>query len=274
MTYSSVYQTRVGSETSRRFGIMATVLLLGLMAAMPASAQERARFLRWAYQDAGAYALTLGPRLPVLALGSAVLLMPSSRLDALVLGEVQHSYRGGLWGQYLDLTNELGGTRVAVPLVGLFSASLLTKSTRFQDAAFTSLQAWVYAGLLTTGLKYLFGRYRPETGSPARRFDPFSGNTSFPSGHTTAAFAIVTPWVLYYPHPVTYGLFALSAGTAIARIARNKHWPTDVLAGAAVGYFTARWLVRRHQGHTAAHLSVTPVVAADAVGLHLRVVLP
>ena len=89
-----------------RAGVVATVLLLGLTVVAPASAQERTRFLRWAYQDTGDFARTVGPYLPVYTLSSAVLLMPSARLDAPLLGEVQQSYRGA-WGHYLDLTNEL-----------------------------------------------------------------------------------------------------------------------------------------------------------------------
>jgi len=255
-----------------RLGLL-TSLLLGLGAAGPAMAQQRTRFLRWTITDAGAYARTVGTHLPVFTVGGAVLLLPSFRLDAPLLGEVQQSYRGS-WGDYLDLSNKLGGPDVKYPLVGLFAVSLITDHVRFQDAAFTSLQAWAYAGAVTSGLKLAIGRYRPETGSPARRFDPFSGHTSFPSGHTTAAFAILTPWVLYYPHAATYGLFVLSTGTAVARVALNKHWPTDVLAGAAVGFFTARWLVQRHQNRQRGRVSLAPVAGADAVGLNLRVRLP
>ena len=251
-----------------------TVLLLSLIVTAPASAQERTRFVRWAYQDAGAFAKTLAPRLPVFALGSAVVLMPSSRIDAPLLGEVQQQYRGG-FGAYLDRANKLGDPKVKYPLAGVFAVSLFTRNERFQDAAFTSFQAWFYASSVTMGLKLLFGRYRPESGSQARRFDPFSGNTSFPSGHTTAAFAIITPWVLYYPHAATYALFGLAASTAIARIAHNKHWPTDVLAGATVGYLTARWLTRRHQGQRGSpKLAFAPVVGASEVGLNLRLRLP
>lgn len=107
--------------------VVAGVLLLGLMVVAPASAQERTRFLRWAYQDTGAFARVAGPYLPVFTISSAVLLMPSSRFDAPLLGEVQHRYRG-TWGRYLDLSNELGGPKARYPLAGLFAVSLLTKN--------------------------------------------------------------------------------------------------------------------------------------------------
>jgi membrane-associated phospholipid phosphatase len=134
------------------------------------------------------------------------------------------------------------------------------------------MQSLLYAGLVTIGLKTAFGRARPESGLHSQYFDPFSGSTSFPSGHTTAAFAIVTPWVLYYPGPISYSLFALSTGTAVARIARDKHWPTDVVAGAAIGFFTARFLSNKHQSlnpKTGPALNVTPTLSMGSPGIRV-----
>jgi hypothetical protein len=209
--------------------------------------------------------------MPLYALTATTFLLPVSTRDSDLLGHIQEGYEGS-WGTYLDVTNEIGGPLAVIPLIGIFEASLFTNDTRFQDAAFTSLQAWVYAGVLAGAMKTIFGRSRPETGGDPGDYGFFSGHRSYPSGHTTAAFAIVTPWVMYYPHIATYGLFALSTSTAIARIALDKHWPTDVIAGAALGYFTARWLVDRHAGagpHSG--VSFTPIVAPGAAGLEIEI---
>ena len=256
-------------------------LLLAVLCAAPCAAQplldtptaeppSRTRFLRWAYQDAYALARQADARTPLYALGAAAVLAPLSTLDPNIDRPVLE--RRGAFGQYLDLTNELGGPKMNLPVVGIFAASLLTDDARFQDAAFTSLQSMVYAGVFSYGLKYSFGRVRPEDHPGQYRFAPFSGATSFPSGHTTTAFATLTPWVLYYPHPVTYTLYgAAVGGTAVSRIARDKHWATDVLAGGTLGFMTAYYLSRRHQDEAGRRLSVTPVVSYDAVSLSLRV---
>lgn len=249
--------------------VVAILLLQGLIYTPPSSAQQRTRFLHWAYEDAGALVLEANPRAVLYALGSAAVLTSLSPIDPPLLEQVQEGYSGGL-ATYLDATNEMGGPRATAPVTALFVASLVTDNARFQDAAFTSLQALAYSAAITNGFKFLLGRYRPEADAGAYRFVPFSGNRSLPSGHTSAAFAIVTPWVLYYPNVATYGLFALSAGTAVARIALDKHWPTDVLAGAAIGFLTARWLTRRHQGAEVGRLSLTPSAGPDAVSLTLR----
>ena len=236
-----------------------------------AEAQERTRFLRWSYQDAWALAVEGGARAPLI-LGSTGLLASASQLDPMMLDGVQAQKAGPLVDPFLDATNGLGDSSVPLLAAGVFGASLAIENPRFQDAAFTSLQSLVYARLLTSTLKGVVGRSRPDAEQGVHRFTPFSGRTSFPSGHATTAFALVTPWVLYYPHPATYSLFALSTGTAVARMAKDRHWPTDVIAGAAVGFFVARFLTRLHQGERSRlqDLSVAPAVRPDAVGVSLR----
>jgi membrane-associated phospholipid phosphatase len=252
------------SSTSRLFCLVFACCLV-----LPVQAQDeqsKARFLNWLHEDAvgmvqdGTSLKTLG-----FAAGTAAMLIPLSSLDERIAPEVQVHAQSS-FHSFLNTVNHLGGPKAIVPVAGIFAASLATDNSRFQDAAFTSLQSLVYAGAISYGLKYTVGRSRPHQDEGAHTFNPFSGNASFPSGHTTTAFAIVTPWVLYYPHPVTYGLFALSTGTAIARIARDAHWTTDVLAGAAIGFTTAYYLTKRHGGLSGDFI-VTPIAAPGTAGL-------
>ena len=266
-------RSRVSGPRSAFFII---VMILGLFAAPAADAQDADRFLKWSYQDGKALAHDVAPSLPYLAAGSAAFLVGGSHLDAPVLHGIQSQNEGPV-ADFLSVSNEFGSTKMIPATAGVFAVSLLTDDAKFQDAAFTSMQSLIYSTAAVFAVKYAVGRMRPEAGNGTRAFDAFSGNTSFPSGHTAAAFAVVTPWVMYYPNPVTYGLFAVSAGTAVARIAKDRHWPTDVLTGAAIGYFTARYLSNRHQV-AAKHyqepaVQLTPLVSPDAVGLNVSVSL-
>jgi len=170
-----------------------------------------------------------------------------SLLDRDITRVVGRGYSGP-FKQYLDVTNHLGERIVLVPLTGVLGISLLTDDRRFQDAAFTSFQSMGMASVLILGIKVVVGRHRPdETDSPFV-FSPFSGDTSFPSGHATAATAILVPWALYYNHPIVWGLVAAGAGgTALARIATHRHWASDVLAGGLIGTAMAVSLTRFHQ---------------------------
>lgn len=61
---------------------------------------------------------------------------------------------------------------------------------------------------------------------------------SFPSGHTTAAFAMLTPWMLVQPSLIPL-LLPIGAGVALSRIYFGLHYPSDTLAGALLGSSTA-----------------------------------
>ena len=90
-------------------------------------------------------------------------------------------------------------------------------------------------------LKFLTGRSRPDVGESAYDFHPLSGGGSFPSGHSAMAFAMATtlgdasgsPWV-------TGGLYLFAAGTAWSRVYDERHWPSDVFFGAALGVMSAK----------------------------------
>lgn len=264
----------LGRECGRTPALFACLISVCLAQGAVSQTNHPHRFLDWSYQDGAALLGELPSSAPAAAFGTAALLVPIADFDAAVLEGIQRSDRGLLRG-FLRSTNPLGGPKAAPTAAVIFAASLLTGDARFQDAAFTSFQSIIYSGISVYTLKYAVGRLRPETGAGTRAFDVLSGNTSFPSGHTATAFALVTPWVLYYPGPFTYGLMALPVGTAVARIAKDRHWPTDVLAGAAIGFMTARYLSYRHMNSAAQgdeqRVRITPTVAPGAVGVHFRV---
>jgi hypothetical protein len=95
------------------------------------------------------------------------------------------------------------------------------------------------AGTVTVAVKEICGRWRPrESPDDPYQFDPFSGHASFPSGHTTLAFAAATAidretgsiWVPIVAYPV-------AALVGWSRVADREHWTSDVVAGAAIGYW-------------------------------------
>lgn len=102
------------------------------------------------------------------------------------------------------------------------------------------------AGLTTNILKPLLGRRRPNNSRSAYSFHPLASSEAFASGHTTMAFALAAS-VSDEVHslPVSVALYGGATLTAWSRLNDNKHWLTDVLAGAAIGVTSAK-LINGH----------------------------
>jgi undecaprenyl-diphosphatase len=86
------------------------------------------------------------------------------------------------------------------------------------------------ADVLAEAGKAIFDRHRPfET-----QLGPPSSTHSFPSGHSATAFACATVLASLAPR-ARVPFFVLAALIAISRVYNGLHYPTDVLAGSALG---------------------------------------
>lgn len=128
--------------------------------------------------------------------------------------------------------------------------------TRIGKTFWQSVDAAVFSGIASVGLKYIFSRERPSQTSDPNRW--FTGHgQSFPSGEVTTTSALVTPFVVEYghDHPAVYALELLPIYDSIARMKTWGHWQTDVIAGFALGTAAGYFL---HRPGTPVILSVLP----------------
>jgi membrane-associated phospholipid phosphatase len=120
--------------------------------------------------------------------------------------------------------------------VGLLAKDAGVTRTGAQLAASGALAAASF-GLL----KFVTGRSRPDLGQGAYQFHPFAGGGSFPSGHAAMAFALATTLGdASHSTWVTAGLYVIATGTAWSRVYDERHWPSDVFLGAALGVTSAK----------------------------------
>lgn len=161
-------------------------------------------------------------------------------------------FRGGMLELFLVFYTHLGDNG----LMFLFISALLLCFKRTRRAGILGFIA-LAIGALTTNvvLKHLVSRQRPYVTDPSLVPLIFTNDmNSFPSGHSTAAFASATAWFMGLGRRCRWraALFALPLLMAFSRMYVGVHYPTDVLAGLLIGvaagllaYLLWRWLRER-----------------------------
>lgn len=178
---------------------------------------------------------------------------------------------------FADIGATLGGTVVVGGLtIGFFSAGRIARGGRFRAATYDLSQAILVNGIYTFSLKYIVSRERPDA----------SDQLSFPSGHTSNAFASATVVHRHYGWKIGVPAYGVATFIGVSRMAANRHHFSDVVGGALLGYGVGRAVVRRNSrpptppgGETpptpdppSVALVPDPGPARDGVGLRLSVV--
>lgn len=111
---------------------------------------------------------------------------------------------------------------------------------------------------------FIVGRSRP-----GGRGDYLPFKSSFPSGHSSSAFATAGSLAYSYGWIVGVPAFAVASAISAARVSENAHWLSDVVAGAALGVFWAR---ASHLAEEEARSQITwmPIPIEDGMLLSLR----
>lgn len=151
----------------------------------------------------------------------------------------------GLDGALADAGDVAGDGRVALGLsTAAWALGAATGSEGMARVGRRSAGSLATAAVLELTLKAAVGRSRPTVSAESDVFRPLSFERerhAFPSAHAAHAFALATTldreldagWVPWAAYPAA-GLVAAS------RVAGREHWPTDVVAGAAVGVLAGR----------------------------------
>jgi membrane-associated phospholipid phosphatase len=177
---------------------------------------------------------------------------------------------------FFDVFESFGNSAITIPaLIGFYMYGRFGENEKVERTALLASESFLVTSLFTGALKIGMGRVRPSIAGA-------SGNTfhapwvdgaghSFPSGHTSTAFAIATVIANEYENvplltPISYGIASL---TGLSRLNDEKHWASDIVFGAALGYFTAKTILKLHSNKKGRHFTIYPSVDHRGGGLIL-----
>lgn len=235
------------------------VLPLLVALALPRASAGAQEVAKGGAQDVAVRPAPLVTRGDLLVLGvGAGLAVLAQRSDLSVRARVRSAgaQANGTLGTLADVGNAWGGSVSLLTGAGLWAGGRAAGRPTATVVGFRAVEAITVSGLITKALKAGFGRARPRVDS----LDPWNvefgrgwdnDHESFPSGHSTAAFAFaaaVTNEVLHRAPArarlVGTTTFALAGVTAYARMHSDAHWLSDVTMGAAIG-MASGWAVAR-----------------------------
>ncbi len=169
----------------------------------------------------------------LIGLGAGILAGPSYNQDAKdLLNQGFHNFGGTEIDDYL----------IYAPYAGLVALNLvkIPCENDFINTAIIIAKAEVVNAALTFGLKYLTKVERPNG----------ENSYSWPSGHTSQAFLAATIANREYRYKTPWvgiGAYGAAGTVALFRMLNNKHWLSDVVAGAGIGILSANLVYMTHQ---------------------------
>jgi hypothetical protein len=195
--------------------------------------------------------------------GALALIAASHHYDTQVRDHYDEGYKSPLGPKESgELTDVLPS---AALLVGTWGYASLIGSKPGESESWNMVESTGLSLVTAYALKYAIRRPGPDSTTDANHW--FSGGSSFPSEHTTMAFAIGTvlaesgnPDYRWIRRVIGYGV---GFGTAYLRLKHNAHWLSDTIAGGALGMASAHFVMNRSAEREAqeggSQISLVPV---------------
>jgi membrane-associated phospholipid phosphatase len=162
------------------------------------------------------------------------------------------------WGGRIS---NIGASYTLVPLVaGYYGFGVWRDHAKAREIGVLGTESLLDSLIVAGVLKEAVRRNRPDDKEPGEFFD---GGTSFPSGHAMQMWSIASLVAHEYQHEpiVAVTAYSLAGIVSASRIAAQKHFASDVVAGGAMGWFIGRYVYQTHMSHLAhKHSLLTPMI--------------
>lgn len=178
----------------------------------------------------------------------------AQNIDIDILKNINQNRNQNLDKPFETLSKSVYPIGLAVPL-GLAGVGFIKKDKNLQRQGLVALTSLTISFGTTYALKRIINRERPAITYPFIQPAIIETDASFPSGHTTSAFASATSlslacrkWYVVVP------AYTWASTVAYSRLHLGVHYPSDVLAGAIIGsgsawltYKANRWLQQKRK---------------------------
>ena len=152
------------------------------------------------------------------------------------------------WG---GRVSNIGASYTLVPIVaGSYVYGAWRDNAKAREIGVLGTESLLDSLIVVGVLKEVFRRNRPDEKHPG---DFWGGGTSFPSGHAIQTWSVASLLAHEYKNRKVVGIaaYGLAGIVSAARIAAQKHFASDVVAGGTMGWFIGRYVYQMHMSHLA-----------------------
>jgi membrane-associated phospholipid phosphatase len=173
--------------------------------------------------------------------------------DHYLENRIDHSRLQRSFGNNLSQAGEVYTLMPAV--AGLYLYGVIADDAKPREVGVLGGQALLDSLVVMEGMKLAFGRQRPNSTKAQDRGEWFDGGQSFPSGHAIMSWTLASVIAHEYQHTpggkwVPYVAYGIAGTVSVARWAAMQHYPSDIIAGGAMGWFIGRYVYKTHEDHS------------------------
>jgi membrane-associated phospholipid phosphatase len=204
-------------------------------------------------------------------------LVPMAATGALIASDThianafENSHGQVSWGGRIS---NVGASYTLIPIVaGSYVYGAWRDNPKAREVGVLGTESLLDSLILAGVLKEVFRRNRPDEKNPG---EFWGGGTSFPSGHAMQVWSIASLLDHEYKRKKIVGItaYSLAGLVSAARIAAQKHFASDVVAGGVMGWFIGRYVYDTHMSHLAhKHSSLIPMIVPQVDPLQRRYAL-
>jgi len=179
--------------------------------------------------------------------GAVAALIATDHLTVKDLPNTSSQVSFGTW------TSRFGSAYSLIPIsAGFYFIGTGTHDDRLRETGLLCFETLIDSNVVAQAVKMATDRARPLETDGDGHFEAGAHgrwNSGFPSGHAINTWAMASVVAHQYPHPriIPVLAYAFAATVVVARVGAREHFPGDVAAGSAMGWFIGDYVYgRRH----------------------------